>query len=255
MKRFLFVSSIVGFFVAGMMFVGVAIAQQGNQEAVVVTISDDALNVTPSTVNINANMPFTLSVNNTSSSNTYSLVIERSGDINQPIQVGGNDARISNIAPGQWQTETWTIDTPGTYQLAAYTDTNATTASNLVASFTVVAGTQGVTGTETVTATVEATGTAAATETVEATGTTAATATVEATGTTAAAATSAGTVTETAEATGTVAATGVATGTAEATLPQTGGTDDSMPMSLALITLGALLAVGGLVVGRKLARR
>jgi LPXTG-motif cell wall-anchored protein len=223
---------------SGLLFVGVALAQTGSETGQVnVTISDTSLQVSPSSVNLTAGTPFTLVVDNTSAANTYSLVVEQAGAVNQPIQAGGQPARVDNIAPGQTQTSTWTIDTPGSYQFAAYTSTNATTASNLVATFNVAASTA-------------ATSTATA-----ATETPAATATTEVMATSAATATEVATATTEPTATGAVTATGTISGTAEATLPQTGGTDDSLPMSLALITFGALLAVGGLIVGRKLARR
>jgi hypothetical protein len=38
-------------------------------------------------------------------------------------------------------------------------------------------------------------------------------------------------------------------------LPQTGGPDDTLPIGAVLILFGTLFVVGGLLAGRKLARR
>lgn len=250
MKRVGIAISLGAFFALGMVaFVGAALAQQGaGDDQFEVTITDSSLQLSPSTVDLTINSPFTVVVRNEGTA-TYSLVLEEAGAINQPLSVAGATSRIDDIAPGDVETETWTVETAGDYQLAAYTDTAATTASDLVVTLTVGTGDVGAAAaTEVATSTAAATGTS----TPEATGTAAATATAEATSTSAATATSeAGT----AAATGTIEATEVAAGTAEATLPQTGGTDDSLPMSIALIVFGALLAVGGLLVGRKLAGR
>jgi hypothetical protein len=272
-KKLVVYSGITALFAAGMLFVGIVLAQQSGQDSINVTISDTALIVSPATPNLTANTPFTLTVQNTGTF-TYSLVLEKPGDVNQPLQTAAGPARMDNIAPGQSQTETWTIADPGTYQFAAYTSTTATTASVLTATVVVnsASGSPDVTGTVAVTGTTGATSvatdtpaaTTAATSTVAATDTPAATSTTEATATSAATSTAAATDTPAATSTleptsvttgtGAITATATVSGTAEATLPQTGGPDDSLPMGILLITFGTLFVVGGLLVGRKLAR-
>ena len=50
----------------------------------------------------------------------HEMVVERAGDNDIPLEMGGKELEIEDIAPGTSKSLTMSFDTPGMYQLACH---------------------------------------------------------------------------------------------------------------------------------------
>jgi plastocyanin len=50
----------------------------------------------------------------------HEAVLERAGDVNQPLTANGKGAEVADVAPGKSATLEWTFDQPGEYQLGCH---------------------------------------------------------------------------------------------------------------------------------------
>jgi predicted lipoprotein with Yx(FWY)xxD motif/uncharacterized cupredoxin-like copper-binding protein len=86
-------------------------------EIVAVTLTEYA--ITPSTTAFKVGRPYTFVVTNVGAI-THEMVLEPAGVDDEPLEIGGHEAEVENVDPGQTGTLTWTFTTPGDYQLACH---------------------------------------------------------------------------------------------------------------------------------------
>jgi uncharacterized cupredoxin-like copper-binding protein len=84
-----------------------------------VAITETEMKITASETTFKVGQPYTFAVTNAGATE-HELVIEKRGDVDKPLEQGGQEGEAPDIAPGQTKTLTWTFATPGAYQLACH---------------------------------------------------------------------------------------------------------------------------------------
>lgn len=84
---------------------------------VAVTLVD--MQVQPAQTTFVVGQPYTFVITNQGHA-VHEFVIERRGDVDQPLRQGGREAEASNIAPGQTATLSWTFAEPGAYKFSCH---------------------------------------------------------------------------------------------------------------------------------------
>jgi uncharacterized cupredoxin-like copper-binding protein len=75
--------------------------------------------VSSSAMTFKVGQTYTFVANNTGKA-THELVIERSTDVDKPLEENGSTAEAEDVAPGETKTLTSTFTQPGQYQLACH---------------------------------------------------------------------------------------------------------------------------------------
>ena len=94
-----------------------AATPEAGATTVAITLVDMKISAAQTT--FTAGRPYTFVITNQGRS-VHEFVIEQRGDVDKPLQEGGQQAEASNIASGQTATLTWTFPAPGAYKFSCH---------------------------------------------------------------------------------------------------------------------------------------
>jgi uncharacterized cupredoxin-like copper-binding protein len=84
-----------------------------------VAVTESEMVIVAAQTTFKVGQPYTFVVTNRGTTE-HELVIEKRGDVDRPLEQGGQEAEAPDISPGQSKTLTWTFTEPGDYQFACH---------------------------------------------------------------------------------------------------------------------------------------
>jgi LPXTG-motif cell wall-anchored protein len=113
MKRYTI--SMILVLASSLLFAGLASAKAPVE--VSVTLTDFKVEMSNST--LPAGTPITFVVTNKGAV-AHEVVLEHAGDVDKPLELGGKEAELENIMPGETRTAVWTLPEAGQYQFGCH---------------------------------------------------------------------------------------------------------------------------------------